>query len=36
MFQFMCGENVRDGVQTRTIPEDRNQCEDNNCDTDYE
>lgn len=31
----MCGDLVRDGSDTRTIPEVNSQCESNDCNTDY-
>ena len=32
----MCGENVRDGSTTKTIPLDQEDCADTNCTTDSE
>ena len=32
----MCGENVRDGSTTKTIPLDQEDCADKNCTTDSE
>jgi hypothetical protein len=34
IFQYMCDPLIRDGSTTNTIPDDPNQCVDNNCDTD--
>ncbi|GFO44396.1 protein dd3-3-like [Plakobranchus ocellatus] len=34
VLQYMCHDNVRDGITTQTIPADRAQCEDNDCSTD--
>lgn len=31
----MCGDFLRDGSDTRTIPVSNSQCESNKCDTDY-
>ena len=32
----MCGENVRDGLTTKTIPLDQEDCANKNCTTDSE
>ena len=36
LLEYMCGENVRDGSTTKTIPLDQDDCEDKNCTTDSE
>ncbi|CAL1539911.1 unnamed protein product [Lymnaea stagnalis] len=34
ILQYMCDDNIRDGVTTQTIPTNRAQCENYNCDSD--
>lgn len=34
VIQYMCSDLARDGITTKTIPEDRNQCLDSNCNKD--
>ncbi|XP_063687196.1 protein DD3-3-like [Bolinopsis microptera] len=36
VLQYMCGDLVRDGTTTNTIPDDRWKCDRANCDTDME
>jgi hypothetical protein len=31
----MCDDSIRDGSDTRTIPEDNSQCLNSTCDSDY-
>jgi len=35
VIQMMCSENLRDGTEERTIPDDRNQCVNRDCNTDF-
>lgn len=34
VLQYMCGDHVRDGTTTTTIPDNRMSCQDYNCNTD--
>merc|ERR1719234_815492 len=34
VLQYMCGENLRDGLEERTIPERNRDCRDDDCNTD--
>lgn len=35
ILQYACGENLRDGTTTQTIPTDQDDCENNDCNTDF-
>ena len=36
VIQYMCGDLVRDGTTTKTIPDNRWECDRADCDTDME
>ena len=36
VIQYACGDEIRDGQTTNTIPENQSQCANNDCNTDFE